>query len=82
MIRVRRWGTDMQDISASHRIFLNDPTWEVRDDAKMHLVDRTVIFEAVSYLRDQGFDAQEVERCLVRFFYVDLDLLSEALTEH
>lgn len=72
----------MQDLAATHRIFLNDPTFEVRDDAKMQLVDRRTVFEAVSYLRDQGFDADEVERCLVRSFYVDLDLLSEALVEH
>jgi hypothetical protein len=72
----------MHDLSASHRIFLNDPSFEVRDDAKMQLVERRTVFEAVSYLRDQGFEAEDVERCLVRFFYVDLDLLNEALTEH
>ena len=49
---------------------------------KAHLVDRHAVFESVAYLRSQGLDADDVERCLVRYFYVDLDLLSEALTQH
>ena len=40
------------------------------------------IFESVTYLRSHGFKTDQVERCLVRYFYVDLDLLNEVLTEH
>jgi len=59
-----------------------DALVEAQGGAKAQLVDRHAVFESVAYLRDQGLDAEEVERCLVRYFYVDLDLLSEALTEH
>lgn len=54
----------------------------VEDDHKEILVDQRAIRDSVAYLLDHGFDKDEVQRCLVRYFYVDLDLLNEALTAH
>jgi len=59
-----------------------DAFLHVEDDRKDLLVDRRAIFESVTYLLDHGLTREEVQRCLVRYFYVDLDLLNEALTAH
>jgi hypothetical protein len=59
-----------------------DAFLDVEDDRKDLLVDRRAIFESVIYLLDHGLTREEVQRCLVRYFYVDLDLLNEALTAH
>lgn len=55
---------------------------DVEDDRKELLVDRQAVFDSVSYLLDHGLTRDEVQRCLVRYFYVDLDLMNEALTAH
>jgi len=54
----------------------------VEGGVKSKLIERQAIFASVAYLRSHGFDAEQVERCLVHYFYVDLDLLNEALTQH
>jgi hypothetical protein len=59
-----------------------DAFMEAQGGIKSKLIDRHAIFESVAYLRSHGFETEQVERCLVRYFYVDLDLLNEALTEH
>jgi hypothetical protein len=64
------------------RVMWMDAFIEAQGGIKTKLVDRRAIYESVSYLRSHGFDAEEVQLCLVRYFYVDLDLLNEALTEH
>jgi len=72
----------MQNLSKDSNIFAMDAFMDSQDDSKAKLVDRKAIVESVSYLRSHGFEPEEVQRCLVRYFYVDLDLLNEALTEH
>ncbi len=75
-------GTHMQVLSKDRNIAEMDAFMDAQDDRKTKLIDRRAIHESVAYLRSHGFDADEVQRCLVRYFYVDLDLLNEALTEH
>ncbi len=58
------------------------PRVVIEDDRKDLLVDRKVIFDSVRFLEERGFDADEIQRCLVDHFYVDLDLLNEALRHH
>ncbi|MEQ1952803.1 hypothetical protein [Mesorhizobium sp. CN2-181] len=72
----------MEILSKDRNIAEMDALMDAQDDRKTKLVDRRAIHESVSYLRSHGFDTEEVQRCLVRYFYVDLDLLNEALTEH
>lgn len=72
----------MEILSKDRNIAETDALMDAHDDRKTKLIDRRAIQESVSYLRSHGFDAEEVQRCLVRYFYVDLDLLNEALTEH
>ena len=55
---------------------------EAQGGVKSKLIERQAIFESVAYLLGHGFNAEQVERCLVSCFYVDLDLLNEALTQH
>lgn len=59
-----------------------EPRVVIHDDRKELLVDRHAIFESVRYLRDEGLDQDQILRCLVQHFYVDLDLLNEALRHH
>jgi hypothetical protein len=68
--------------SASFQSSVSEPRIVVHDDRKELLVDRGVIFESVRYLEEQGLDQDEILRCLVHHFYVDLDLLNEALQPH
>jgi hypothetical protein len=68
--------------SASFQPSETEPRIVVQDDRKELLVDRGVIFESVRYLEEQGLDQDEILRCLVHHFYVDLDLLNEALLHH
>ncbi len=72
----------MHDMPKSQNIAAVDLFMDAQDESKAKLVDRTAIFESVAYLHSHGFAADEIERCLVRYFYVDLDLLAEALTRH
>lgn len=72
----------MQSLSKEQNFVEMDAFIDAQGGIKTKLIDRNAIFESVSYLRNHGFDAEEVQRCLVRYFYVDLDLLHEALTEH
>ena len=72
----------MQSLSRNLIFAETDAFVEAQGGIKMKLIDRNSIFESVAYLRSQGFDEEEVARCLVRYFYVDLDLLNESLTQH
>ncbi len=60
----------------------SSPGVVIEDDRKDLLVDRKVIFDSVRFLQDRGFGPDEIQRCLVDHFYVDLDLLNEALRHH
>lgn len=73
-------GAHMQNLSRVQNIAEMDALVEAHGGMKAKLVDRQAIFESVSYLQSHGFDDEEVQRCLVRYFHVDLDLLYEALT--
>ncbi|MDQ6437814.1 hypothetical protein RB623_27490 [Mesorhizobium sp. LHD-90] len=75
-------GARMEILYKDRNIADMDAFMDAQDDRKTKLIDRRAIHESVSYLKNHGFDAEEVQRCLVRYFYVDLDLLHEALTEH
>ena len=72
----------MQGLSAEATRSAIDMFMESQGQMKAKLIDRRAILESVNYLRNNGFSADEVQRCLVHYFYVDLDLLNEALTEH
>lgn len=72
----------MQGVSNDFSGGNSDAQMDVEDDRKELLVDRRAIYDSVSYLLDHGLSRDEVQRCLVRYFYVDLDLLNEALTAH
>lgn len=72
----------MQEASKEGNIAALDAFTNLGDGPKMRLVEPRAIAESVQYLRIHGFDADEIERCLVRYFHVDLDVLSEALTRH
>ncbi|MBX3569690.1 MAG: hypothetical protein KF914_16630 [Rhizobiaceae bacterium] len=72
----------MQELTQHRSAIEADSFVEVEDDRKELLVDRQAVFDSVSYLLDHGLTRDEVQRCLVRYFYVDLDLLNEALTAH
>jgi len=72
----------MDPISKQRNIAEVDALMDAQDETKQRLVDRAAIFESVAYLRRHGFCAEEIHRCLVRYFYVDLDMLNEALTLH
>jgi hypothetical protein len=56
-----------------------DACADLDDQPKMRLIDRSAITESVHYLSAHGFEASEIQACLVRYFAVDLDLLNEAL---
>ena len=70
----------MQDLSNNLLGRDSDVLVDIEDDRKDLLVDRRAIYDSVAYLLDHGLTRDEVQRCLVRHFYVDLDLLNEALT--
>jgi hypothetical protein len=72
----------MQGFSAETDRSAIDMFMESQGQMKAKLIDRRAILESVNYLRQNGFSPDEVQRCLVHYFYVDLDLLNEALTEH
>lgn len=72
----------MDVLSKERNIAEVDALMDARDETKQRLVDRGAIFESVAYLTRHGFCAEEIHRCLVRYFYVDLDVLNEALTLH
>lgn len=72
----------MQTLSKEANIARLNMAMDAQDDHKAKLIDRAMIHDSVAYLMDHGFDGDEVQRCLVRYFYVDLDLLHEALTTH
>jgi hypothetical protein len=72
----------VQTLSKQQNIADLNAVMDAQDDNKSKLVDRQVIHDSVAYLLHHGFDADEVQQCLVRYFYVDLDLLNEALTTH
>ncbi len=72
----------MQTLSKDANIAQLNMAMDAQDDQKIKLIDRQVIHDSVAHLMSHGFDIDEVQRCLVRYFYVDLDLLHEALTTH
>ena len=72
----------MQGLSAEANISALDAFMESHGQLKSKLIDMRAIMESVTYLRNHGFTPDQVQRCLVRYFYVDLDLLNEALSEH
>jgi len=70
----------MEEIAKRRNIDLVDALMDAQDERKLRLVDRAAIADSVGYLQQHGFNATEIARCLVRYFYVDLDMLNEALT--
>lgn len=72
----------MEEFSKQKNIDAVDALMDEQDEHKMRLVDRGAVFESVAYLRRHGFQGDEIQRCLIRCFYVDLDMLHEALTTH
>jgi hypothetical protein len=72
----------MQGLAAEADLSALDAFVESHGQVKSKLIDTRAILESVSYLRSHGFTTDQVQRCLVRYFYVDLDLLNEVLTEH
>ena len=72
----------MDQVAKERNIDAVDALMDAQDERKMRLVDRTAMFEAVAHLRTHGFQTHEIARCLVRYFYVDLDMLDEALALH
>lgn len=51
------------------------------ENAKRRLTDRAEISVAVDFLLSRGFAAEDIPPQLVRFYYVDIDLLNEVLLE-
>jgi hypothetical protein len=72
----------MQGFSAESSRSAIDMFTESQGQMKAKLIERRAILESVNYLKSNGFSSDEVQRCLVHYFYVDLDLLHEALIEH
>ena len=72
----------MEELSKQSNIDAVDALMQGQDEYKMRLVDRGAVFESVAYLRGHGFQGDEIQRCLIRYFYVDLDVLNEALATH
>ena len=59
-----------------------DALMDAQDERKVRLDDRESVFESVAYLASHGYGVDEIYRCLVRYFYVDLDILGEAVAVH
>ena len=72
----------MEEPSKQKNIDAVDALMDEQDEYKTRLVDRGSVFESVAYLRGHGFQVDEIHRCLIRYFYVDLDMLHEALATH
>lgn len=51
------------------------------ENAKRRLTDRAEISVAVEFLISRGFDAEDIPGQLVKFYYVDIDLLNSVLVE-
>ena len=75
-------GFAMEELSKQNNIDAVDALMDEQDEYKLRLVDRGAVFESVAYLRGHGFQVDEIQRCLIRYFYVDLDVLHEALATH
>jgi ribosomal protein S24E len=51
------------------------------ENAKRRLTDRAEISVAVEFMLSRGFSADDIPSQLVKFYYVDIDLLNEVLLE-
>ena len=72
----------MEELSKQQNIEAVDALMDDQNECKMRLVDRRAVDESVAHLRGYGFQPDEILRCLTRYFYVDLDILNEALATH
>jgi len=71
----------MEEQSKQRNIAEVDALMDAHDAFKQRLDDPEMMAESVAHLREHGFGADEIHRCLVRYFYVDLDMLNEALAD-
>lgn len=71
----------MNELERQRNIEAVDAWMEAREDEKERLIDRHAISKSVGHLRSHGFRVDEIYRCLTRYFYVDLDLLDEVLSD-
>ena len=77
-----QWSPPVEEFSKQSNIDAVDALMDEQDEYKLRLDDPDAIRESVAYLRHHGFMADEIQRCLIRYFYVDLDMLHEALVTH
>lgn len=49
------------------------------ENAKRRLTDRAEISVAVDFLLSRGFAAEDIPPQLVKFYYIDIDLLNDIL---
>lgn len=51
------------------------------ENAKRRLTERGEISVAVEFLISRGFDTEDIPGQLVKFYYIDIDLLNSVLVE-